>query len=79
VIGGSKHSTVIIEPRAVHVFAHLAAIKEREARRLLKKAAATHGTCVLPNGDLLCSSKEEFAQVWQEAACELREGLRCAS
>lgn len=65
--------TQVLEPKAVYVFASLAAIKESDARRLLKRAAASCGARVFRSGDMSCKDKDTFARVWEQATKELRE------
>jgi hypothetical protein len=65
-------NNTVFEPRAVYVFAKLAAINESEAHRLLTRAAAHHGAHVSSGGNVSCEDKGTFARVWEQAAQELR-------
>lgn len=66
-------NNTVFEPRAVYVFAKLAAIDESEAHRLLTRAAVHYGAHVSPSGNVSCKDRGTFARLWEHAAQELRE------
>ncbi len=68
-----RNDYAFFEPKAVHVFARLAAIKETEARHLLTQAATRFGGRVSRSGDVFCKDKGSFASMWELASQRLKE------